>query len=148
MSDYKKQTFFDQMLAVLFGVIVLIMSVGVFFRYVMNESLYWSDEVVRYLFVWLTFLGAGVAVKDKIHLRVTVLKDHLSGLWQKRVNRFNEIIFIAFLVFLIIGGFIWVFEISGSYSSALGLPLNWFFYAALPVTSIVALFYAIRQFIE
>lgn len=139
------QSFFDNLLALLFGIIVLIMSVGVFFRYVMNESLYWSDEVVRYLFVWLTFLGSGVAVKDKSHLRVTVLQDNLPELWQKRVHSFNEIVFILFLGFLIITGFIWVFEISGSYSSALGFPLNWFFYAALPITSLVALFYAIKQ---
>lgn len=41
--------------------IVVIMGVQVFYRYVLNDSLIWAEEVCRYLLVWSTFLFAGLA---------------------------------------------------------------------------------------
>ncbi len=40
---------------------VLLVSLGVFFRYVLNASLSWYDEFASFLLVWLTFYGAVVA---------------------------------------------------------------------------------------
>jgi TRAP-type C4-dicarboxylate transport system permease small subunit len=45
----------------LLGGIVVIMGVQVFFRYVLNDSLIWAEEMSRYLLVWITFLFLGIA---------------------------------------------------------------------------------------
>ena len=44
-----------------------LVAVQVFFRYVLNHSLFWSEELARYFLVWLTFLGASVAYYRKVH---------------------------------------------------------------------------------
>lgn len=145
MNSDKSTSIMDNIIAILFGIIVALMLVAIFFRYVLNSSLYWSDEIVRYLFVWLTFLGAAVAVRDKAHIRVEFFAEKMPTSLKKWVIHVNDFLFITFLLFLTLGGFIWVFQLSGSYSPALALPLNWLFYAALPTASLVAMVYAFRQ---
>ncbi|MEJ2134846.1 MAG: TRAP transporter small permease subunit [Desulfofustis sp.] len=44
-------------------VMVISILLQVFFRYVMNAPLYWSEEIARYAFVWLVFIGAAIAPK-------------------------------------------------------------------------------------
>jgi len=44
-----------------------LVAVQVFFRYVLNHSLFWSEELARFLLVWLTFLGASVAYHRRAH---------------------------------------------------------------------------------
>lgn len=55
------------------GVILL----QVFFRYVLNNSLFWSEELGRMLLVWLSFMGASVAYKRGAHMGVAVLVERL-----------------------------------------------------------------------
>ncbi len=54
----------------LFGLgftMTLIVAVQVFCRYVLNNSLFWAEELSRYLLAWLTFLGASVAYRRNVH---------------------------------------------------------------------------------
>ena len=49
------------------GILILAMTLLIFWqvvcRYVMNNSLTWSEELGRYFFVWITFIGLPVALK-------------------------------------------------------------------------------------
>ncbi len=58
-----------------FGAMTVIIFLQVLFRYVLEFSLSWSEELARYLFVWLTFLGAGVAMRDGSHIEVSLVAD-------------------------------------------------------------------------
>ncbi len=60
----------------LFGMgftMALIVAVQVFCRYVLNQSLFWSEELARFLLVWLTFLGASCAYYRKVNPGVDFL---------------------------------------------------------------------------
>lgn len=50
-----------------------IAGLGVIFRFVLHDSLSWSDELAAYLFVWLTCLGAAAGSKLRVHPTVTLL---------------------------------------------------------------------------
>jgi len=63
----------EMLLAALGGTMVLVVAVQVFCRYLLNHSLFWSEELARYLLVWLTFLGATVAYRRGLHPSVDVL---------------------------------------------------------------------------
>lgn len=63
---------FATFLFILFFVIVILQ---VFFRYVLNLPLTWSEGAARYLNVWAVLLGASLAVKHKDHLRVDLIDD-------------------------------------------------------------------------
>jgi TRAP-type C4-dicarboxylate transport system permease small subunit len=45
----------------------LIMAVQVFSRYALNSSLFWSEELARFMLVWLAFLGASLAYRRRVH---------------------------------------------------------------------------------
>lgn len=46
-------------------------------RYIFNRPTSWSEELARYLFVWITFLGAAVVIRKRRHVDVGVLTDRL-----------------------------------------------------------------------
>ena len=58
-------------------VMVISILLQVFFRYVMNAPLYWSEEIARYAFVWLVFIGAAIASKRGSHIGVDYVVMHL-----------------------------------------------------------------------
>ncbi len=138
----------DTLLATLSAGIICIVLAAVFFRYVLNHSLSWSDEMVRYLFVWFTMLGAAVTLREREHIRVDFFVEKLSA----RHRRWAEVAMLAcvsiFHAALMVLGICWVWSTRGSYTSALQWPLNLFFYAALPCSAALSLWYAVRRLIH
>ena len=143
-----KYSFYDNILSVLMALIIVIMFVQVLFRYVFNQSLSWSEELARFIFVWLTFLGAAICVKERIHIGVEFLTERLTGKRKKYFELFQTALMTIFNVILSIIGFCWVWEVSGTLSPAMNLPLNIVLYAALPVASLLSIVFGTKQFIE
>lgn len=137
----------DLILVSLFSVILLIILVAVFFRYVVNHSLFWSDEVVRYLFVWFTLLGAALVLRDRRHIRVEYFVEQMPAGVRRVVECAGLVLILVFNVFLVIAGLLWVRETAGAYTPALGLPLNWVYYAALPITAVLGCWFAARRLV-
>lgn len=135
----------DILLACIILLIVLIMSVQVLFRYAFNNSISWSEEAVRYLFVWMTFLGAAVCFRDRLHIRVDYFKDVLPPAIGKKLSRVNRWIMLLFMLYLIVGGLVWVVLSAGAYGSSIRLPINIILYGALPISSILAAFYLVKD---
>ena len=50
---------------------VFCLGAQVFFRFVLNASLTWSEELSRFAFIWLVYMGAVLGAKERIHIRVT-----------------------------------------------------------------------------
>lgn len=69
--------------------IFVIMIVQVFFRYVLNNSLSWSEELARFMFVWASMLGAVVVTGNRGHAAIKML----DGFFPKVVNEIKELIF-------------------------------------------------------
>ena len=62
------------LMAALCAVILL----QVFYRYVLNAPLLWPEELARYLQIWLTFVGASIAIQERGHVQVEFLVHRLS----------------------------------------------------------------------
>lgn len=69
----KGKSIVDILLVATFLCFMLLSIVQVFFRYVLNNSLSWSEELARILFVWATYLGIAVVSRDKEQIIVDVL---------------------------------------------------------------------------
>ncbi|MDF4192133.1 TRAP transporter small permease subunit, partial [Ligilactobacillus salivarius] len=67
------------------AVLSCIVFINIILRYGFQTSILSVDELSRYLFVWLTFIGAIVAFMDNAHVQVTFLVEKLSPAWQRRV---------------------------------------------------------------
>jgi len=57
--------------AFLMTLMVFCLGAQVFFRFILNASLTWSEELSRFTFVWLVYMGALLGTKERIHIRVT-----------------------------------------------------------------------------
>lgn len=85
------------MVVMVFGNVVL--------RYAFNTGITISDEMSRYCFIWLTYIGAMVAMREKGHLGVDTLVKHL-GLKGKKVCLFlSEAIMLGVNILFFIGTF-------------------------------------------
>ena len=70
----------------LFGLglaMTLVVAAQVLSRYLFNHSLFWSEELARYFLVWLSFLGASVAYRRKVHPGIDLLQAKMPASLQK-----------------------------------------------------------------
>ena len=73
----------------------------VFFRYVLNESLFWAEELVRGLMVWGVMVGSAVVAASRGHIRVEVLELMLPPAGRKVVVWISDALTIAFSLLLL-----------------------------------------------
>ena len=108
--------------------------IQVVMRYVFHNSLSWSEEAVRYLYVWQTRVGVSYAARNGTHLRITMIKDRLPAKGQKILELFVTAVWIGFAVFVLVQGMAAVKTIAafGQKSSALKIPMQ-ICYISIPV---------------
>lgn len=136
--------FFRVVCASLVVVMVVTVFVRVFTRYVFHLSLPWSEEIAVYSFIWITFLGISLGVRDQNHLLADVMPSNLRpaidrALW---LVVYAVTTFVAFL-FLYYG---WKYAVFGlrRYSISMKFQMT-YIYASMPVAGVaIALFLAER----
>ena len=79
----------------IFALLVLDVFIGVIWRYVLNNSLVWTDELSRLLFVWITWLGLSVGEAHKEHIKISMFTDRLPFRVAHVVNILANLITIA-----------------------------------------------------
>ncbi len=85
--------------------ISLLVFVQAVLRYGFNTSLSWSDEVARYMIVWIVFVGSSIAVREKAHASVDAVTAFLPGLMQRIFSIVVNILGLAFCVVAIWAGY-------------------------------------------
>jgi len=60
----------DYTLAGLFAATIVVVLLQVVSRYLLDNSLTWTEELSRYLFAWIIFLGAALGLRDQSHIKV------------------------------------------------------------------------------
>jgi len=138
----------DYVLATLLGAAILILAAQVFFRYVLNSSLTWPEELARFVFTWIIFLGAALAIRDGLHIRIDLIVERLPRRVGKWLRAFTDGLMLVFLVVMVILGIDLVRQTANTYSTALSLPENYVYYASLPVAFLLAVCYAVRRIVS
>jgi len=82
------------------SVMVVVLTVQVFCRYVLNFSFSWAEQLTRILFVWVTFAGISLASKMQMHLKLGVLSTYAPNQVQKKLPYITDFISIAVAIFL------------------------------------------------
>jgi TRAP-type C4-dicarboxylate transport system permease small subunit len=125
---------------------VLVMTVlvimQVLLRYVFSSSLSWTEEIARYLMIWVSFLAAGLALRKGLHIGVEALIIRLDARKRRWVSLFSKAAIFAFLVVLTVGGFRLAWFVRNQSSPALFLSMSWAYGAA----AAGGLFMAIQMF--
>jgi TRAP-type C4-dicarboxylate transport system permease small subunit len=94
--------------------------------------LYWSEELSRYLFVWLSILGATIALQKRGHFGVDIFFLMLPEKGRHFMKLLSVLLVGALALVILIHGISLVEKTSTQYSPAMEIPMNWA-YASLPV---------------
>jgi TRAP-type transport system small permease protein len=116
--------------------------VGVFSRYVVGETMPWYDEVARYLFIWMAFIGAAVAVRRHAHFGINTVVARFSPEKQRRFRWIAWGLLATYAIVITIQGIRVMQGVSVQESPALGLSLAWVF-LVVPVHGALILAYVI-----
>jgi TRAP-type C4-dicarboxylate transport system permease small subunit len=115
----------------LLAIMSALVAVQIFMRYVMGASLAWSEELARYCFIWMTYLGISYAVRENAHIRVTIATDRLPYMLQPWVRILSHVVFGIFAGLVVYEGFFLVQKLFrfGQSSASLGLPMAYVYIA-------------------
>lgn len=129
------------------GVMFLIVIAQVIFRYVLSQPLPWSEELARYLMIWVACLAASEAYVKGNHVGVSIVIDTLKpGLHKIMILAIHLIVAILMGV-IAYQGFRLSFLLGDQLSPALGLPMTWP-YMAVPVGTTLILIQALALFFK
>ena len=122
----------------------LVMLMGVFFRYVLNNSLAWSDEVGLMIFIWATFLSIASGYLHDKHVNLDLLVNTLSPVWKSRIKVVAEGLALGFLAALTISSVQNLPLAAGIRSDALRWPMTVPF-LAIPVACAIMDLHWVRR---
>jgi len=131
----------------LFSAMVAVTAIGVFFRYVLNSALPWAEEADRYLFIWLSFVGASITMRRKAHIAVDILVRSFEPGLRKWVALLVQAGVLGFLGVVFRASWPVIEVTSHTQATATGVPISWVYLAA-PVGCILIAIETLRLMVQ
>ena len=146
------RTILARLLNVLAGASFLIMVAltcwQVFTRYILGSPSSWSEELVSYMFAWMSLLGASIVTSERGHMNIPILVDMAGPGLKKALLCLGELIaFLFSLVILVLGGAQIAKLAMGQMTSSLGVPIG-VFYVVLPLCGVLNMLFTLLNIIE
>lgn len=136
-------------LLVFYVMLVVTMAVEVLRREVFAYSSIWGEEIVRYSFIYLAWIGAASAVKQRGHIRIDVILQYLGNRGKTLIYIFGDLVMGAVAVVALVYGFetLLVSAEFGSVSHGLRVSMVWFL-AAVPLGFGLMLFRLVQSLLR
>ena len=126
----------------IFVVLIIACVMQVFFRFVLNSSLSWTEELARYCFIWMHMLGASLLIEGSGHATVTAVLDLLKGGVRKAVDVIIELIVFFDGVIMLYAGALLAYSSRANLSTAMGVPM-WCINSSVAVGGLLLMFQAV-----
>lgn len=139
----KIDRFIGWVLVVLSVAMTLDVLWGVTTRYAFGSQADWSEELARFLLIWIGILGAAYVVGQKMHLAIDLLLPKLNKRNQVRLMILINLLIITFsLTVMIIGGFrlIYITSVLGQLSASMRIPM-YMVYSVVPISGLLVIYY-------
>ncbi len=140
--------------AILGNILVIIMSVmvlnvlwQVFTRFVTGNPSSFTDELARYLMIWIGVLGAAYVSGRNLHVAIDILPTKSNKKTQKWLKAIVTLLVVLFVVVaFIIGGsrLVYISYVLGQQSPALQLPLS-VVYIIIPISGLLIIYYKLSD---
>lgn len=133
-------------------IVVLLQATGifaiiiytVFTRYVLNFVVSWSEEVPRYLLIWVSFLGAAICVDLKDHIAFDYIYNRLPRLVRPVVEFGINVGVFAFGYIMLVFGIDFVRDFGGDFMESIPFTNVWY-YTAMPISGGLIMLFALRS---
>ena len=145
LDDYLEETILIILLVIMTGV----MGIQIVSRYVFQNSLTWSEELVRYMFVWSAFLGIPFCIKHGLSIKVDQFRNLFPIPLQKALMYIDKIIiFFLFLVMFIYSCLVVKASyLSGQTSPAMQIPM-WMVQISVCISSLLSMIRSIQNLLN
>jgi TRAP-type C4-dicarboxylate transport system permease small subunit len=121
--------------------ITVVMLAQVFFRYVINSSLQWSEEISIWALIWMVFIGSAVIMRDWAHINIPTFTNLIPIKVRPYFLIFSKVATILFLLAVIWFGFKVFNQNFHARSPSLGLSTRWA-KLAIPVGAVLMTIFA------
>ena len=125
----------------------LLLGVAVFYRYALNDSIYWSNEVARYLLAYIVFLGSTMAHKHKAHIRIDMIFTYISDKMKQNLDITISLFFIAFWVIIVLGCIklfpLFMIQTTATLQIPYAVP-----FASLPISAVIWILYCMDDILK
>ena len=128
-------------------VMTVMIFLQVVYRYVLGESLSFSEELARYMFIWSVAMGSALALRTRSHIGVELLVERLPKSLGNQAKVLACVISLIFYGMLVWYGFEMVFETMDQESAALELPMG-YVYLSVPLSAIVLFICEIKNVLD
>ncbi len=134
-------------LGAIMAIIVLITLAAVWWRYVINAPIAWTEQVSNMLFVWTVFLGSAVLYREKLHIGVDMFVNMLPQRFSGLTFWFIEICNLIFIVTLFIYGLKLSIDVIPQTYGALDITPAVYYFAA-PVSCALMILYFVEKIVD
>ena len=114
----------EVVLVAMFALMVAIIFIQVVMRK-LNNSLYWSEELGKFLFIWISWLGISIGEKRGEHIKITMLTDKFSPKVQHILNIISELIVIFICVVTVYYSILLVISQAGTHYTGIKISVSW-----------------------
>jgi tripartite ATP-independent transporter DctM subunit len=124
--------------AILLVAEIFVLAYGVTFRYFLNIPETWTAEIAVILFLWLSMLGAVLALQRSEHMRLSAAVDMLPARWRQPIVTFAHVVSVIYLGVISYYAVVFTIDQNEVLSQALEIPDSWRV-IALPISFILML---------
>ena len=127
----------------------IVLFLNVVLRYVFKSSTSWAEELIKYLMIWIAFIGGSICVRQGKHVSIDFFYEFLSIKSKKVLAIIIHLIAIMFCSVMVYYGFKIILFImkTGQVSPALQIPM-WIPYLAIPLGFVLMLLRFIQDLIR
>ena len=149
MSWWKKidDNFEEYLVMFLMLVMIITAFAQVIFRFVIQMSLDWSEELARYAFLWCMFISAGMAVKHRRHIKVEFIMEMLPKKVRVGLEIISDLIWMAFCLLLVKDGIGLLEFVKTQVSPSMEVPFK-YIYTSLPVGAALMFLRLLQQMVR
>lgn len=117
------------------GIMVLMVSLQVISRYIFHNSLSFTEELARYMFIWSVFMGSVLAMNQRKHVGMTFFAELFKGTAKRVEQLIADICTNIFFLLLLVFGSLMVKNAIAQYTPALNISFS-LVYLAVPVAAV------------
>jgi len=136
-------------LLVFYVMLVMTMAIEVLRREIFSYSSIWGEEIVRYTFIYLAWIGAAVAVKERAHIRIDVIMHYLGPRPKALMYIFGDIVMFIVAVIALYWSYesVYVSAKFGSVTDGLRISRVWFL-MAVPIGFALMILRLVQSFLR
>jgi len=115
----------EVVLVSMFCVMVLIIFIQVIMRYAFNSSLSWSEELGKFLFVWISWVGISIGARKNEHIKITMLTDKLSPKMSHIINIISEVVVMCICAVTVFYGISLIISQASTNFAGIKISMSW-----------------------